>query len=367
MREKALLLGPTLPQAAEPSSAIVGRMEQLPKWLNLIPMVAQWVWLACRYGAVALPASANPAITAGGLVGEGKSEYFRIMGQYALSQTADFAVFENGGEASFGAAEEAMCEVGLSYPLIAKPDIGWCGFGVRLVRDAEELRSYLRRYPHGENIILQRYIAYEGEAGLYYVRHPDEPHGRVVGVLLRAYPRVVGDGRRTVGELIAAHPRAKRLGSDGLSEPCCDPSYIPAPEEIVRVSITGSTRVGGCYSDATSLITPALEEEVDKIARDMTELHVARFDIRYNSLGKLSLGRDFKIIEVNGAGSEAVHAWDPRYSLTDCYRIVFAKQRMIFAIGDAMRRRGYKPPSLYALAKLHFRQARLIACYPPSN
>ena len=24
----------------------VGRFEQLPKWLNLIPMVLQWLWLA---------------------------------------------------------------------------------------------------------------------------------------------------------------------------------------------------------------------------------------------------------------------------------------------------------------------------------
>lgn len=367
MTEEVLPLDPALPQAADRSSAIVGQMEQLPKWLNLIPMVAQWVWLALRYGAAALPASANPAITAGGLVGEGKSEYFRIMGPHARSFTADFAVFENGGEASLNAAEEAMREAGLEYPLIAKPDIGWCGFGVRLVRDAQELKDYLRRYPSGEKIILQRYITYEGEAGLYYARFPGEARGRVTGVLLRAFPRVVGDGKRSVGELIAAHPRAKRLGSDGMSEPCCDPSYIPAPEEIVRVSITGSTRVGGCYSDATSLITPVLEDAVDKIARDMTELHVARFDVRYDSLGKLRLGKDFKIIEVNGAGSEAVHAWDPRYSLASCYRIVFAKQRLIFAIGDAMRRRGYKPPSLFTLGRLHFRQARLIACYPPSN
>lgn len=367
MSEKAVLLDPVLRHAVEPSPAVVGQMEQLPKWLNLIPMVAQWVWLACRYGAVALPASANPAITAGGLVGEGKSEYFGIMGQLARSFTADFAVFENGGEESLGAAEAAMGEAGIAYPVIAKPDIGWCGYGVRLVRNPEELKAYLHRYPREEKIILQRFIAYEGEAGLYYVRHPGAPRGQVVGILLRAFPRVVGDGQRTVGELIAAHPRAKRLGSDRLSEPCCDPSYVPAPEEIVRVSITGSTRVGGCYSDATSLITPELEEAIDRIARDMTELHVARFDVRYESLGKLSLGQDFKIIEVNGAGSEAVHAWDPRYSLAECYRIVFQKQRLIFSIGAAMRRRGHKPPSLYALAKLHFRQAQLIACYPPSN
>jgi hypothetical protein len=345
----------------------VGTLEQLPKWLNLIPMIAQWVWLSLRHRSFALPAAANPAITAGGLVGEGKAEYFRIMGTHARSLTADYAFFENGGGHALQDAEEAMQAAGLEYPLILKPDIGWCGFGVRLVHDRAELQSYLARYPRGENIILQRFIAFEGEAGLYYVRHPGEEHGKVVGILLRSFPRVVGDGVRSVAELIAAHPRARRLGQDGLSEPCCDPAYIPRSEEIVRVSITGSTRVGGLYNDASSLITPELSAAIDKIAKDMTNLHIARFDIRYESLGALRAGRAFKIIEVNGAGSEAVHAWDPKYSLLKAYKIVFEKQRMVFAIGAAMRRRGHKPPNILTLGKLHFRQARLIKCYPPSN
>ena len=345
----------------------VGKLEQLPKWLNLVPMVAQWIWLSLRHGSFALPAAANPAITAGGLVGEGKAEYFRIMGPHARSLTADFATFENRGIHSLPDAEEAMHEAGLEYPLIVKPDIGWCGFGVRLVRDRAELRSYLGHYPLGENIMLQRFITFEGEAGLYYIRHPGQECGKLVGILLRSFPRVVGDGIRSVAELTAAHPRASRLGQDGLSEPCCDPSYIPRAEEIVRVSITGSTRVGGLYNDASSLITPELDSAIDAIAKDMTSLHVARFDIRYESLGALRAGHAFKIIEVNGAGSEAVHAWDPKYSLFEAYKIVFEKQRVVFAIGAAMRRRGYKPPNIFALGKLHFRQASLIRRYPPSN
>ncbi|MEJ7746225.1 MAG: hypothetical protein WKF61_05645 [Luteimonas sp.] len=68
---------------------IVGRFEQLPKWLNLIPMVAQWLWLGLRYRSVTLPSAANPRITAGGMVGEGKLEYFDIMGSLARASTAE--------------------------------------------------------------------------------------------------------------------------------------------------------------------------------------------------------------------------------------------------------------------------------------
>ena len=66
---------------AEPDR--VGAFERLPKWLNLVPMVAQWLWLGIRHGSVTLPSSANPHITAGGLVGDTKSEYFNGMGPLA--------------------------------------------------------------------------------------------------------------------------------------------------------------------------------------------------------------------------------------------------------------------------------------------
>lgn len=344
----------------------VGHLEQLPKWLNLLPMILQWLWLSARYGSPALPSAANPAITTGGLVGERKTEYFHIMGRHARAATADYSVIENRGPSTLSHAEAAMNAAGLSYPLILKPDIGWCGFGVRLVRNRAELEGYLSRYPRGEHIVLQRFISDEGEAGLFYTRHPDEPTGEISGVLLRSFPRVVGDGTRSIAELIQADPRMKRLGRDGLSEACCDTARVPGSAEIVRVSIIGSTRVGGLYRDGTTTITAELTATLDAIAKDMKDFHVGRFDVRYESIAALRAGQ-FTIIEVNGAGSEAGHAWDPALTLRQAYAIVFRKQRRVFAIGAAMRRRGHKAVSAIELARHHVRQQRLIKQYPPSN
>jgi hypothetical protein len=346
----------------------VGRLERLPKWLNLLPIVAQWLWLSLRYGSWTLPGAANPAITAGGLAGEGKSEYFRAMGPLANTHTARSAVLRNTHSSTIlRDAERAMADAGLGYPLILKPDIGWCGFGVRIVRNRGALKSYLAAYPRGQDIVLQRFVAYDGEAGIYYVRWPGEAQGRVTAILLRFFPRVVGDGHRTIAELMAQNPRTRRLGRDRHSEPCCDASRIPAAGEIVRLSVTGSTRVGGLYQDASSLVTPELERAIDAIAMDIDRLHVARFDVRYETVGAMRAGHSFKIIEVNGAGAEAVQAWDPRYTLSEAYRIVFEKQRLLFALGAAMRARGQRPPGGWELAKLYWRQQRLIRAYPPSN
>ena len=72
-------------------------------------------------------------------------------------------------------------------------------------------------------------------------------------------------------------------------------------------------------------------------------------------------------MEVNGAGSEAIEAWDPDTSLVAGFRMIFKKQRILFAIGNAMRRKGFKPLGVLALAQLNDMQNQLIARYPPSN
>ena len=345
----------------------VGRLERLPKWLNLVPMLAQWMWLSMRYGSLTLPTAINPAIAAGGLVGEGKLDYFDIMGPLARSMTAAHTSIVNTGEDCLPAVKATLAQADLAYPIIAKPDIGWCGFGVRLVRDDAEMASYLRRYPVNERIVLQRFLPQDGEAGIFYVRQPGEAKGRLTGILLRSFPRVVGDGVSTIAQLIAADPRLERLGRDGLSEPCIDPATIPPEGAVVRVATIGSTRVGGLYEDATAMITPALTDAVDAIANDMTEFHAGRFDVRYDSISALAQGKGFTIIEVNGAGAEAVNAWDPRYSLREAYAIVFAKQRLLFETGASMRRLGHRPTGLAELGRLFFRQRDLIRRYPPSN
>lgn len=345
----------------------VGQLERLPKCLNLVPMVIQWLWLAIRYRSVTLPSTANPAILAGGLVGEGKADYFATMGLRALATVARFTTIINEGAGGLSAAKLAMVDAMLAFPVIAKPDIGWCGFGVRLIRSDAELTTYLERFPRGERIILQRFLPQDGEAGIFYVRMPGATKGRLIGILLRHFPRIVGDGVRSVAELIDASPRLHRLGRDGLSEACCDTSAIPAAGLVVRISTIGSTRVGGLYEDGSDLITPALTDAIDAIAQDMTEFHIGRFDVRFDSAAALACGTGFTIIEVNGAGSEAVHAWDPKFSLRQAYAIVFAKQRVLFAIGHAMRCRGHRPVGISKLTQMFLRQHRLIGRYPPSN
>ena len=344
-----------------------GILERLPTWVICIPLVAQWLVLAIRYRSLTLPSAANPTITAGGLVGEGKLEYFRSMGCIARHATAVHCAISTARLPSISDARRAMAKAGLTFPVIAKPDLGRCGYGVQLLSDETALREYLGHFPRGETVVLQHYVADEGEAGIFYARDPGAAQGRIIGIALRHFPRVLGDGHRNLASLINADPRAARLKLAIGHSSRLSPAAVPGAGETVRLATIGSTRVGGLYRDGGNHITPQLTAAIDAIACDMQDFHCGRFDVRFTDLAALRMGEGFTIIEVNGAGSEAINAWDPAIGVVAGFRLIFAKQRILFAIGDAQRRRGVRPIGVLALARLHCRQQRLIAAYPPSN
>ena len=341
-------------------------LERMPKWLICVPLVLQWVWLSLRHGGITLPSSANPAITSGGLVGETKREYFDSMGPLALAATAQFCAVPPALRPSMTGVLGALARQGITFPLIAKPDLGMCGFGVRLIADADALAAYFQAFPAGQTVILQEYLPQEGEAGVFYARDPGQAQGRIIGLALRYHPRVTGDGVSTILELIEADPRAARARLPG-HELAVDCSRVPAVGESVRLATIGSTRVGGLYRDGAACITPTLTAAIDAIARDMKHFYFGRFDLRFADLPALREARDLRIMEVNGAGSEAIQAWDPDLRLAQALRMIFSKQRTLFEVAAANRRRGYKPIGLWRLAQLHFMQQRLLENYPPSN
>jgi hypothetical protein len=322
-------------------------IERLPKWLLCVPLVAQWLWLALIHRSTSLPSVLNPGIETGGLVGESKFSYLAPLGSRFRERVADTYPVAPGANAL------AICErCQLEYPLIAKPDIGWCGYGVRRIDSDAELAAYARAFPRDAVFLLQRFAHEANEAGVLYVRAPGEARGRATALTIRHTPHVFGDGVNTVEQLIAQGVRTqgkaalyrKILNEEALSR-------VPALGERVPLTTVASVRVGGRYEDATRLITPQIDDAIDAIAR---------------AIGDFQDGR-FTVIEINGAGSEAIQFWDPNLSMAQAFAGVFAKQRNLFALANAMRKRGHKPVGWRGLAVAHLRQQRLVRQYPSSN
>lgn len=340
----------------------IAPIERLHKWVLCTPLVAQYLWLSLKHLSITLPTSANPNIETGGFVGESKATYFKQIPEEFRDWILPITSVAPGDD-----AEAIRSQANLAYPLIAKPDIGWCGYGVRRIADATDLKAYIDAFPRNATFLLQALAREPNEAGIQYLRWPGETHGHVIALTVRHLPHVIGDGVRDVCALIALDPRTALkealyrsiLGDAALRQ-------IPARGEHVQLTTIASARVGSRYEDAGRFVTPALTNIVDRIARAMPDFHFGRFDVRFESVEALQQGR-FSIIEVNGAGSEAIQFWDPGLTLVDAYRGVFAKQRQLFALGAAMRRRGHKPITLAHLIRAHLHQQRLIRGYPKSN
>lgn len=355
----------------------VSTAERIPNSILYTPIAIRWFLLAIRYRSLTLPSAANPMIETGGFMGESKSSVMDMVGEDQKKWLADYITFHLDGletESEISRAVTLMGEKNLSFPVVAKPDIGWNGYGVNLVEDRDHLFKYFTKFPSGEKIMLQRPVHHDGEAGVFFVRMPGEPKGKIYSITLRYFPYVIGDGKSTLYTLIQTDPRTRLRAGFYLGEKENhlgfgkeDLEHIPQEGELIRLAFIGSLRVGGLYRDASHLITPELTERFNGIAGSMPEFYYGRFDVRFESTELLKEGKGFSIIEINGAGAEAIQAWDPNVPLFRLYREFFKAQSLLFKVASMNRARGFKPMSIRDFLKAIKRQNKLIDSYPPAG
>jgi membrane protein DedA with SNARE-associated domain len=357
----------------------VAAAERIPPALFYLPLIANWVRLGIRYRSLTLPTTANPVIPSGGMWGESKAAYFDDIAPAERDAVAAYVVMQRGREGASADDDTAnalalMRAEAMEFPVIAKPDIGWHGYGVRRLDDAADVRAYLQGFGAGPKVIFQQFVPHDGEAAILYARPPGERHGRIRSLTYRYYPHVVGDGASALRDLIRRDPRARwkarlHLGLDRSHRgiPQSELNRVPERGEVVQIALIGNQRAGGIYHDAHHHITAALEQRFDAIAQAMTEFHYGRFDIRFKSVDALMRGDDFKIVEINGIGGEAIDAWDPRLTIRDTYRRLADEQAVLFQIGAANRARGFVPTPVGQFVGLLRHQTRLIALYPASE
>ncbi len=347
-----------------PDEPLVSLFEFWPGWLFYAPIVVQWIALGLRYGDLSLPTAANPRIDVGGLCGESKSA---ILDQVGASERALLAPYTSLIAGTIEEAERAMTQADLAYPLVVKPDIGCNGTGVRLVDDRSGLSRFVAAFPKGRRLLLQQFVPWEGEAGIFYVRRPGERCGHITSLTLKHAPSVIGNGRASLGELIMADPRASLIPQMYLPRLAGRLDEVPRPGQRVRLVFVGNHCKGSIFRDGRQDITPPLRECIDALARALPEFHFGRIDVRYRSIAALRRGEDFRVIEINGVGSEATHVWDARTGLMDAWAAQFHHYRAAFEIGRANRARGLRPSGIRLMWRHWQLQRRLMATYPVND
>lgn len=344
-----------------------------PMWAFYPPIMLYAAWLMLRYRGLLLPTVANPSFPGGGFFGESKAEILALAMRHVPEWVAPFVRVDRpespgrGIAAECADALERLAAAGLALPVVAKPDLGCRGAGVKLVRHESDLHDYLQSFPAGARLLLQRLVPFEGEAGIFYCRRPGQAQGRIVSITLKYFPYVTGDGRRTLRRLILDDPRAGKLSHLYLKRHLARLDSVPEPGEPIRLAFAGSHSRGAIFRNGSHLVTPAMESQFDAIARRLPEFHFGRFDVRFESFADVQQGRGFTIVEINGAGAESTHIWDRRTGLLEAWRDLMRQYRWLFEIGHANRSRGFEPLPWSEFLRGYRREKFLTPLYPATD
>jgi membrane protein DedA with SNARE-associated domain len=319
-----------------------------PAWIFYPPVAVYCMWQGIRHGSFSLPTVANVNQKNGGIIGESKIGILSELTKTFPEVTADAFLIEAGSIATrMDRVTELCVQHKIAMPFVLKPDTAQRGAGFKKIQAMDEARAYLSQV--SVPVVLQRYVAAPKEAGIFYYRFPGEAKGRVLGITRKMFPHVTGDGIRTVRELIEADPRARLIAHTYLKRFGTEAERIFSKGERFRLVEAGNHCQGCEFQDGSDLFSEQLLNTFDFISQNLCGFFVGRFDVRYWDDDELRAGKNFQIIELNGAASEATNIYDSHNSLWSAYGTLFRQWRIVFAIGAANRRRGFQPPSPYAV------------------
>ncbi len=263
-------------------------------------------------------------------MGERKSEIFDILPDQFIPATQ---LIEKGNES------KALLEAAtIGYPIIAKPDIGERGTWVQKIDSEDELMEYVRLCP--VDFLLQELVNYPIELGVFYVRRPGEENGKVTSIVRKDFLKVRGDGSSTINDLLTKSDRAQLtadLNSSFLQE---NGSVVPSEGEEILIEPIGNHCRGTQFLDDEEQINGSLHAAFDSLAKAIPDFYFGRFDIKCKSYKELSQLSGFKILELNGAGAEPGHIYQPGYSLIKAYKAIFWHLGVLADISAENKKRG---------------------------
>lgn len=205
---------------------------------------------------------------------------------------------------------EAFSNAGIEYPCFAKPDIGEQGWQVKKLKNDGDLQQYLQQQRF--DFLIQEAIMLPLEVSIFYIRLPKEDKGKVTGLVIKEMLSVEGNGHDNLQKLIQDLPRA-RFQWKRLKDEAHDFTYVPVRGEKVQLSYIGNHCKGAIFYDGSTFIDDDLHLVADMISKKVAGFYYGRYDIKCTSLEDLKKGQHFKIIELNGVGSEPTYIYDPNY------------------------------------------------------
>ncbi len=226
----------------------------------------------------------------------------------------------------------------INLPFIVKPDIGLRGSAVKKITNLDELRNY--HHKANFDYLLQNLIPYPNEVGIFYVRFPNEKHGRITGIVAKEFLIVEGDGSSTIETLLKANPRYELQLKALEKEYGSQLKTVLTKGEKRNLVPYGNHARGAKFLDYSHLISPELTQVIDAMCLEITAFYFGRMDLMYNTWEELEEGKNFSIVELNGAASEPTHIYDPKHSLFFAWKELARHISYMFQISAENHKRG---------------------------
>jgi len=147
--------------------------------------------------------------------------------------------------------------INVKYPVVMKPDDGYCGINVKLFKNSKKAMSFFKK--NKKKYVVQEYHPGPYEIGLYYIRLPYKKNGYI----------------RT----IVSKKNYKLIKTEKW-------------EPLMCATSTSCER-------RNKWITPKLTKVIDKISKNIPNFYIGRYDIRFSNINDLKNGKNFMILELN--------------------------------------------------------------------
>ena len=292
-----------------------------------------WLWYCLKARSFWFFTPANPTITFGGFVGESKMAIYKQLplGTYPATAltTSDRSIEE---------LDRLMAAHDLKFPIVAKPDVGQMGLMFRKIESHEHLKQYHRAM--SVPYLLQEYINYPIEVSVFYYRMPGEQSGHITGFVRKECMEVVGDGVKNLKQLIDDYPRARFRRSELYGKHESKLNWIvPQGEKHVLSHALNLSRGGRLVSLDTEKDSNLLKV-FDNISHYTKNFYYGRYDIKCQSIEDLKAGRNFSILEFNGAGAEPHHVYGGGFGFLTACAILISHWKTLFCISQKNRNNG---------------------------
>jgi hypothetical protein len=308
--------------------------EYWPFQIVYIPIYFLWAVYALKARTIFFFNACDPTIKNGGFFMENKMQIYSLIPPQFYPKTK--FVKE---KIPFTEVEALVESSKINFPFIVKPDIGLRGSAVKKVTGLNELKAYHDKANF--DYLLQDLIPYTNEVGIFYVRFPNEKNGRITGIVAKEFLIIEGDGCSTTEELLKANPRYEFQLKALEKEYGSQLKTILARGEKRNLVPYGNHARGAKFLDYSHLISPRLTKVIDEMCLQVPEFYFGRMDLMYNSWEELEQGKNFSIVELNGAASEPTHIYDPRHSLFFAWKELARHIRYMFEISVENHKRGF--------------------------